>query len=558
MSIADDSEDRIRRRWFRSLSRWMDRVRPQVLPPGSPPQTQNVDQNRAFWGDLMQSEVMPEVTGLYQRVRNRMIRQDEPVTDADSAAYLNEAGNRLVRVPDEVYALIVREVEQGIARGESVPDIRDRIKTVLTATGSEYWPNRATVVARTECLPGSVRISGALATAVYRRWYEGQWVELTTASGRKISGTPNHPVLTQRGWVGLGKITESDHLICDRRDVEKTCPPADQDIKDTPPTIAEVFDATAAVVVPERKAAAEPDFHGDGRDGYVDVLSAYGVLRIGLFFPVTESRCDSVLAPSDLAVVVAAAQSAPFSRGVPVSQAMRLSGGTDYTPCLSDTAQDGFLAALESCSQCGGPLPRPVPAFDFMDGKIVPLERPVSGGQESLTSFGHASTGARPLDGIRYRVCSESGASGYLPVTETRGVEIDRVARVVFTQWSGHVYNLTTVDGYFSVNDGVYTGNTQGAVNAGAYYGAIRDAQLRGDPAPFKVWISTQDQRTRPTHVAADKQRTLLTEPFTVGGAKLLFPGDPRGPAQEVIQCRCSVLPITLGEQLDWTDRQDP
>jgi len=97
---------------------------------------------------------------------------------------------------------------------------------------------------------------------------------------------------------------------------------------------------------------------------------------------------------------------------------------------------------------------------------------------------------------------------------------------------------------------------TAGAVNAGVFHGAVLDAQNRGDVAPFKVWISTEDQRTRPTHVAADQQRTLLSQPFRVGGAPLMFPGDPRGPANEVIQCRCTMLPIVLGETIDWTNRQ--
>lgn len=97
---------------------------------------------------------------------------------------------------------------------------------------------------------------------------------------------------------------------------------------------------------------------------------------------------------------------------------------------------------------------------------------------------------------------------------------------------------------------------TMGAVNAGVYRGAVLDAERRGDVAPFKVWLATEDARTRPTHVAADGQRTLLTEPFSVGGAPLQFPGDPRGPAQEVIQCRCTMLPVVLGETIDWTNRQ--
>lgn len=96
---------------------------------------------------------------------------------------------------------------------------------------------------------------------------------------------------------------------------------------------------------------------------------------------------------------------------------------------------------------------------------------------------------------------------------------------------------------------------TIAAVNAGIFRGAQLEAEERGDLAPFKQWIATDDKRTRPTHDAADKQRTLLSEPFRVGGAPLMFPGDPRGPAAEIINCRCSLIPIVLGETIDWTDR---
>jgi hypothetical protein len=97
---------------------------------------------------------------------------------------------------------------------------------------------------------------------------------------------------------------------------------------------------------------------------------------------------------------------------------------------------------------------------------------------------------------------------------------------------------------------------TMGAVNAGALRSAQLEADARGDVAPFKMWLATDDDRTRPTHREADMQRTLLSEPFVVGGAPLMFPGDPNGPAAEVIQCRCTLLPIVLGETIDWTDRQ--
>lgn len=97
---------------------------------------------------------------------------------------------------------------------------------------------------------------------------------------------------------------------------------------------------------------------------------------------------------------------------------------------------------------------------------------------------------------------------------------------------------------------------TMGAVNAGVFRAALLESESRGDPAPFKQWLSTIDDRTRPTHVVADKQRTLMTSPFQIGGSHLMFPGDPRGVANEVINCRCTMLPVVLGETIDWTNRQ--
>ena len=146
-------EAAVQRAWFGALTRWLDRTRGQVLA-GDQVQPSNVGQNVAYWGELMREEVVPEAASLYARVRNRVtgVRGPDPVTDPDAAQYLNEVGNRLVRLPDEVYALIVREVESGIALGDSIPEITARVQTVLTATGSEYWPNRARTVARTETM----------------------------------------------------------------------------------------------------------------------------------------------------------------------------------------------------------------------------------------------------------------------------------------------------------------------------------------------------------------------------------------------------------------------
>jgi hypothetical protein len=67
-------------------------------------------------------------------------------------------------------------------------------------------------------------------------------------------------------------------------------------------------------------------------------------------------------------------------------------------------------------------------------------------------------------------------------------------------------------------------------------------------------WVSVIDSRTRPAqekvpranHIVMDKSETLLGVPFSmaVSGAKMYYPGDPSGPAYEVINCRCTIMPI--------------
>jgi hypothetical protein len=76
-----------------------------------------------------------------------------------------------------------------------------------------------------------------------------------------------------------------------------------------------------------------------------------------------------------------------------------------------------------------------------------------------------------------------------------------------------------------------------GASNAGSY----AQASLIADDTMTKQWLATDDQRTRPDHFHADGQIVAMTGVFTVGGWSLAYPGDPTGPAGEVINCRCTL-----------------
>lgn len=156
-------EARIARTWFEALTRWLDRLRPQVLRDDRV-NASAVSNETAFWGRLMVETVVPEIASLLVRVASRITQSRESVTDPWTADYLNAVGNRLVRTPDEVYAMVVTQIETGTREGESIPDITARVRQVLTASGTDFWPHRAVTVARTETI-GSVN-AGAYRGAV--------------------------------------------------------------------------------------------------------------------------------------------------------------------------------------------------------------------------------------------------------------------------------------------------------------------------------------------------------------------------------------------------------
>lgn len=65
-----------------------------------------------------------------------------------------------------------------------------------------------------------------------------------------------------------------------------------------------------------------------------------------------------------------------------------------------------------------------------------------------------------------------------------------------------------------------------------------------------KVWVSGQDLRTRRVpedkydHYHMNQVKVNLEKPFSVSGEKLLYPGDPKGSAGNVINCRCTVAQV--------------
>lgn len=82
--------------------------------------------------------------------------------------------------------------------------------------------------------------------------------------------------------------------------------------------------------------------------------------------------------------------------------------------------------------------------------------------------------------------------------------------------------------------------------------GAINDSRQAGFIAEgFKQieWLSAQDEKVRPTH-QIDGETIEIGQQFSNG---LVYPNDPNGPPEEVINCRCLALPVFDGEAVQQT-----
>lgn len=85
---------------------------------------------------------------------------------------------------------------------------------------------------------------------------------------------------------------------------------------------------------------------------------------------------------------------------------------------------------------------------------------------------------------------------------------------------------------------GVTVNAATAVINLAADAAASIACAILGRPLT-RVWRTRRDERVRDTHVKAEGQRQKPGEPFRVGDALLMYPGDPTGPPEEVRNCRC-------------------
>lgn len=356
----------------------------------------------------------------------------------------------------QVYAETGRtEVEVSTAEDDRVCPVCD----AAAALGAHPLGAPPLVPLHPRCFPAGTLVSGPRAVAATSRHYEGDLVTVVFAAGDELPVTPNHPVLTPSGWVAAGDLQKGDRVFRARDGIERAlaCPDDEQvvaRIEDVAGTLAEAVGVTSV-----RMPVAAEDFHGDGSPGHdVDVVSA--ARR-------TERQVDAAECEdgADLAFV---GRSGLTGLGKGDRDPLGVTGAASPAGGMGSVEHGGAASLV-------GALPAQPHGFRSVAGRRAGLaEHALDGPAADAVTLG------KFLDGIPgEEVGGEAVGDGEpLPVLPDAGladlavgdgdadasdgraladalaglVSLDQVRDLRRVSWSGHVYNLETVDGWYFAN----------------------------------------------------------------------------------------------------------
>ena len=130
---------------------------------------------------------------------------------------------------------------------------------------------------RCNCFPAGALVL-ADAAGAYRAWYEGPLYQITTAGGRRITVTENHPVLAEHGWVRACEVQVGQQLWAASSEIKPDLAIAGEQVNHEPALIEQVFESlrqrSVVVLGPpafELRDAHAADFYGDGEMLHGDV-----------------------------------------------------------------------------------------------------------------------------------------------------------------------------------------------------------------------------------------------------------------------------------------------
>jgi hypothetical protein len=152
---SKDAEESVFRAAKEGLTRWLNRAREVVMTPWrryrAAPNPDAIAATVPLWQAQVDRILEALTPALIEGWAAAHLPGDYDPEDPYIQANLALTYNLLVRIPDEVHAMVVAAILQGTQNGESTEQIAEQVDDVLTFTGSENWQNRSRVIAVTEC-----------------------------------------------------------------------------------------------------------------------------------------------------------------------------------------------------------------------------------------------------------------------------------------------------------------------------------------------------------------------------------------------------------------------
>jgi hypothetical protein len=342
-------------------------------------------------------------------------------------------------------------------------------------------------------LPGQLVAGDVLAAS--KAFYSGEVLEISTSRGHRLRVTPNHPVMTPSGFIPAKMIAKGDYVLSNDGRQPRLIVMSDHK-KSCPPTIENVFSAIRETGSTAIREPAPLHFHGDAIafQGNIEVVAPEWILRNPVNSEVTESLQDGLLSG---AVVKASAVTGQGPLG------LALQGVDGTTP---SSPSGGALPGHTISSSDGLPfdsLSLGTPTIDCTVLNQLPNETP-------RTPFAVAQASASHPQFVSQLIHGFAGV-----------VAVDEIVDVVKSQYSGHVYDLQTVDEWYFAG-GIIVHNCRcfavpvlrppeefvadPAVRA-EFANAAGDSVA--DPAVYTQWFQQADVSRRKIAVGARRYETV-------------------------------------------------
>lgn len=165
-----------------------------------------------------------------------------------------------------------------------------------------YFPGDTSLAAQAKeiinCLHPDTKLNFSTPNALTRHWYEGEMITVATRSGNKITVTPNHPILTTRGWVGASKLKHGDSVVC-ARSIGKIVT-SFMNVKNVVPTIEQIYGSINQARDSMRVCASRVNFHGDIPKQDVDIKFIDNSLRSDIVSKIFDPFLHLTLPSADL------------------------------------------------------------------------------------------------------------------------------------------------------------------------------------------------------------------------------------------------------------------